>query len=151
MKELTPLIFLIINFHFNPRWFRPNLNHEKKRFIYGSVWNMKKKKREILIVVDLENFKIKDIKTDFELNGYLRAFNSGIAYFTQFDFKNNLVKALYKIDGEKIKLLKRFENVERFGEDSSFEIFKPGIVIRKKGKVSVFSLPDLKELKFKKL
>jgi hypothetical protein len=137
--------------HFNPRWFRPNLNHEKKRFIYASAWDMKKKKRKKLLVLNLENFKIKDIKTDFNLDGYLRVFNSDIAYFTQIDFKNNLIKALYKIDGEKIKLLKRFKNVERFGEDSSFEIFKPGIVIRKKGKVSVFSLPDLKELKFKKL
>jgi len=137
--------------HFNPRWFRPNLNHEKKRFIYGSVWDMKKKKRENLVVIDLKNFKIKDIKTDFNLDGYLRVFNSCVAYFTQVDFKNNMVKALYKIDGEKIKLLKRFKNVKRFGEDSSFEIFRPGIVIRKKGKVSVLSLPDLKELKFKKL
>ena len=135
---------------FRSQWFKSNLNQEKIKFIYGSVWDMKKKKRKKLVVLDLENFRIKDIKTDFNLDGYVRVFNSCIAYFTQVDFKNNMVKALYKIDGEKIKLLKRFENVERFGEDSSFEIFRPGIVIRKKGKVSVFSLPDLKELKFKK-
>ncbi len=139
------------NIRFCSQWFISNLNQKKKRFVYGSVWDMKKKKRENLVVIDLDNFKIKDIKTDFELNGYLRVFNSGIAYFSQVDFKNNMVKALYKIDGEKIKLLKRFKNVKKFEQDSSFEIFSSGIVIRKRGKVSVFSLPDLKELKFKKL
>jgi hypothetical protein len=141
------------NIRFQSQWFMSkNLNNEKKRFIYGSVWDMKKKKRKKLVVMDLENFKIKDIKTDFELDGNLRVFNSGIAYFTQVDFKNDLVKALYKIDGEKIKLLKRFKDVKRFGGPfPSFEIFRSGIIIRKKGKVSVFTLPDLKELKFKKL
>jgi hypothetical protein len=108
---------------------------------------MKKKKREKLVVMDLENFKIKDIKTDFELSGYLRVFNSDVVYFTQVDLKKDLVKALYKIDGEKIKLLKKFKDVE----ESDFNIFRSGIIIRKNEKVSVFSLPDLKELKFKKL
>lgn len=137
---------------FYPRyWFHSNLNPVEVKYLYGDVPNLGNNKREKFVILDLENFKIKELKTDFLLEGYFSISHPDIAYFISRDFNKHLIKALYKIEGDQIDLLKKFENFKLTEKRSFLRTFKSGLIISKQGKISVYSLPDLKELKFKKL
>lgn len=127
-------------YRFGLGFHRYNLNNIQLKEIYGWKSGLQFAK------LDLENFEIKEIG---KFNGYLHCFYPDDFYLVEWGQNRTTVK-IYEYEEGNLKLLKDFDfDMEKAG--NRFHIFRNGIIFKKGSKVKIYSLPDLNELKFKKL
>lgn len=105
---------------------------------------------EEIIRLDLESFQVEGLGS---YNGWLRKHYPNTNYFVQLDREKDIQKIYSLQDGKMNYLMELIlRDPKKYSSaDDSVYIFRTGIVTRSKGKVRVFSLPDLQELKFKGL
>jgi len=103
-----------------------------------------------IIRLDLKSLKLEELG---RFSGRIRNFYPGKNYFLELRAEEEIQK-IYALENGQMHFLMEhpFRDPKKTSvkADSVF-IFKTGIVTRSKGRTKVFSLPDLKELKFKGL
>jgi len=129
-------------------WWNKTLNNnEPVREIYG--YQKVDSENKNVICLDLNTFEEKVV---IQSNGRIRHFLPNQNYLI--DTEPNepqqplWIKNLYQLKNGQAILLKKFEPKISMAD---FGLYKTGLIIEKKGGVTVYSLPDMKELHFKKL
>jgi ABC-type transport system involved in multi-copper enzyme maturation permease subunit len=144
------------DFSFLP-FYRRNLDHFPVKELYGGVKDRSKtylwKK---LLRLDLETFELEEIKpADENRTGFFHYSFPDTWYYTSVDpvstYTRRIFKKLYRLKQGKPELIKEFEPVIFHWQKDFFGIFNTGMVLKKDGKITVYSLPALEEIEYKKL
>ena len=99
--------------------------------------------------LDLDNFKIEELDG---LKGYLNLYSADIDSYYALEMDDAAHEAnLYQVKEGTLKLLKTFKDVDLTSGLNSFDVSESGMLVKKGNKIEVYALPDLKEVKFKKL
>jgi len=99
--------------------------------------------------LDLDNFKIEELDG---LKGYLNLYSADIDSYYALEMDDAAHEAnLYQVKEGTLKLLKTFKDVDLTSGLNSFDVSESGMLVKKGNKIKVYALPDLKEVKFKKL
>lgn len=134
-----------------------NLDHLPVKELYGRVREQSKpylwKK---LLRLDLETLELEGIKPAGEnRSGFFDYSFPDTWYYTTLDpdstYGRMILKKLYRVKQGKAKLIKEFEPDVFHRRKDYFGIFNTGMVLRIEGKTTVYRLPGLEEIKFKKL
>jgi hypothetical protein len=112
---------------------------------------------EKLLRLDLETLEPEEIKPAGENKS--GSFNYSFPdtwYYTSVDtdseYARMVLKKLYRVKQGKAELIKEFEpDVIIYWPKDFFGIFNTGMVIRRAGKTTVYRLPGLEKIEFKKL
>ena len=124
-----------------------DLNRKRYEYLYGI-----KRKDGIIssfIMVDLITLNIKEFKIDFAKRG--KIFNIGFSdtLFEKYNDKGEFKpEAVYKFEGEKLQLLRKFNDFGNL-KGTDFRKSSYGLIIGRGKAVKFFKYPDLKEIKFK--
>ena len=139
---------------------RRNLDHLPAKELYcyeGTRDNNKPFLREKLLRLDLETLELVQIKPVGEnRNGFFAYSFPDTWYYTSVGadstYARMILKKLYRVKQGKAELIKEFEpDIVFHWPRDFFGIFNTGIVLRREGKITVYRLPDLEEIEFKKL
>jgi ABC-type transport system involved in multi-copper enzyme maturation permease subunit len=107
-----------------------------------------------LVRIDLETLEIEDLgewKRSEDGNWrVLRFIPPHEFYYVEENGRDRTIK-IFGLEGRQKTLLKTFENFDFRQNKYQIEISKGGIVIQRRKKVQVYSLPDFQEIKYKKL
>jgi hypothetical protein len=99
--------------------------------------------------LSLDNFKIEELD---DLKGYLNFYSADTDSYYALEMDDAAHEAkLYAVDEGTLKLLKTFKDVDPMYGLNSLDISRSGILVKKGKRIKVYTLPDLKEVKFKKL
>ncbi len=145
----------MLSFPFNRR----NLEHFPVKELYfyvGSRDHTKPFLRENLLRLDLETLELEQTKPAGEIkNGFFSYSHPNTWYYISVDpnstYGRLILKKLYRVKQGKPQLIKEFEPDVFSWPRDFFGIFNTGIVLRREGKITVYSLPGLEEIEFKKL
>ncbi len=139
---------------------RRNPDHFPAMELYcyeGTRDNNKPFFREKLLRLDLENLELVQINPDGEnRSGFFAYSFPDTWYYISVDadstYSRMILKKLYRVKQGKAELIKKFEPDMVFHWPRDFfGIFNTGMVMRREGKTTVYRLPDLVEIEFKKL
>jgi ABC-type Fe3+/spermidine/putrescine transport system ATPase subunit len=145
------------DFHFG--WyvhFQKKLNNSPMKEIYGRKIYHPSDEKNIgqdyyaeYARLNLDNFEIEELA---DLNGYLAFYSPNTDVFYALEMDDAAHEAnLYQVKEGTLKLLKKFKDVDPTYGLNNLDIFRSGILVKKGNKIKVYALPDLKEVKFKKL
>jgi hypothetical protein len=99
--------------------------------------------------LNLESFTIEELD-DWKGHLVLYASNLDSHYALKREDAAHETK-FYEVKEGTLRLLKVFKDLDPTYGLNSFDVSKSGILVKKGNKIKVYSLPDLKEVKFKKL
>jgi hypothetical protein len=134
-----------------------NLDHLPVKELYARIRARSKpylwKK---LLKLDLETLELEEIKPAGEnRSGFFDYSFPDTWYYTTVDLDSTysrlLLKKLYRVKQGKTELIKEFEPDVFLRRKDFFGIFNTGMVLKRDGKITVYSLPALEEIEFKKL
>lgn len=130
-----------------------NLDHHPVKEIYASVRGYKTIQWKKILRLDLETLELKEIKPLQGSFGSFKYCSTGNWYYTLMERKEHsiILKKLYRIKEGKVEVVKEFEHDVLNWRKDFFGIFNAGMVLRKDGKITVYRLPGLEEIEFKKL
>jgi hypothetical protein len=122
------------------------LDNSPKKEIYGIRYRADRDGTHSLLRVDLENLEITKV---LDSPGFLLNFGPDDCYLLE---NHRCPGKFYRIqkDGT-LTLLRTFPGFDRTKKDNIFWFHRNGIIVKEKGKISVYAFPDLKELKFSTL
>ena len=122
------------------------LDNSPKKKIYGIRYRSGRDGSNSLLRVDLENLEITKV---LDSPGLPLNFGPDNCYLLE---NHRCPGKFYRIqeDGT-LKLLRTFSGFDRTRGDNFFRFYRNGIIVKEKGKISVYAFPDLKELKFRTL
>jgi len=129
---------------------RINLYPVSLKEVYGVWWQKGGKANYVRL--DLETFEIspvKDIPTSHFFLNNLNGTIYGIKFQYEKDEPGFHLKKLYRLEEGKLHLVKEFPEGKNKKKSDRFWISKGGIVIRQNKRLSFYSLPGMKPLKFK--
>ena len=139
---------------------RKNLDHYPAQELYfyeGARDNNKPFLREKLLKLDLEALELEEIKPAGEnKSGSFYYSFPDTWYYTSVEpgstYGRMVLKKLYRVKQGKTELIKEFEpDVVFYWPKDFFGIFNTGMVMRRNEKTTVYRLPGLEEIEFKKL
>ncbi len=136
-------------FPLSPGFSGGDLGRKYTRFLYG------KRRYDVadvdFIKLDMETFNIKILKFDHIKRGLIRKLSGGEILFIRFKEGGPAeINGVFRFKGDELLPVKVFED-ESYEIWKDFDFLKNGIIVRKKKGISIYSLPDFKEQKFKKL
>jgi hypothetical protein len=126
---------------FHSIYYRSDVSPILLKDIYGVLYDRKNGNKPIRL--NLENFEVTELKSVQGRYPDVHYAAPGRFYLLEHQ-KKNWERNLYIIDENELRLLKNFKV-------DNLKIFYSGVVAKKKGRVKVYTFPDLKRLKFKKL
>jgi len=118
--------------------YRPSDDQDKGRSYYTKYARL-----------DLENFTIEELD---DWKGYLNLYSADTDSYYALEMDDAAREAkLYQVQGGMLKHLKTFKDVDPTYGLNGLQMTGSGILVKKGNKIKVYALPDLKEVKFKKL
>ncbi len=119
------------------------LDNSPKKEIFGIRYRSGKDGTNSLLRVDLENLEVTKV---LDSPGLPLNFGPDNCYLLE---NHRYPGKFYRIqtDGT-LKLLRTFSGFDRTRGDNFFRFYRNGIIVKEKGKISVYAFPDLKELTF---
>jgi hypothetical protein len=100
--------------------------------------------------LDLKTLEFTDIKPLENKSGFFHYSHPDAWYYGQMTCKTFtdkcVLEKLYRLKSGTLHLLKEFEPIDLNDKDNYFKVYDTGVVLKKKEKISVYSLPDLKPL-----
>jgi ABC-type transport system involved in multi-copper enzyme maturation permease subunit len=138
---------------------RKNLDHfpAQELYFYEGVRDYNKPfLREKLLRLDLETLEPEEIKpAGGNKSGSFNYSFPDTWYYTSVEpgstYSRWVLKKLYRLKQGKAELIKEFEPDVFYWPKDFFGIFNTGMVIRREGKTTVYRLPGLEKIEFKKL
>lgn len=132
-----------------PGFFGGDLDRKQARFIYGK--KMYSSNDIDFIKLDMETFEIKKLKFDNIKRGVIRKLSGEGTLFLRFKEEGPAeINGVFRFEGDNLVPIEMFEG-ENYKLWEDIGVLNNGIIVRKKKGIRVYSLPDLKEKKFKKL
>ncbi|MEN8153500.1 MAG: hypothetical protein ABFR75_05705 [Acidobacteriota bacterium] len=132
-----------------PGFFGGDLKRKYTRFIYGK--KMYDRSDMDFLKVDLETLEIKMLSFDYIKRGIIRKLSGEGTLFLRFKETGPAeINGVFRFEGDKLVPVKIFEG-EIFKFWMDIGIFNKGIMVRRKKGITIYSLPEYKELTFKKL
>ncbi|NIM12383.1 MAG: hypothetical protein GTO45_09735 [Candidatus Aminicenantes bacterium] len=149
-----------IEFHFR-RASTNNLDRGPTSELYGvvteDIYDIYKDKIKKALRVDLKTLDVTEVKSLEGQRGMVIHRHPDTWYFVKKEYdpaaEEPILKALYRLNQEKLELVKEFEPMSISYTDSRnyFEVYDTGYVLKKNGKISVYSLPGLQPIMFDEL
>jgi hypothetical protein len=133
-----------------------NLDQHPSMELYGVVKeNMGLNKWKSALRLDLDTLEFTVIEALDNGGGSFHYCHPDTWYYVQIQYDStaaaSILKRLYRLKGVILQLAKEFAPIDLNREGNYFEVYDAGFVLKKDGKISVYSLPDLKEIEFKNL
>ncbi|UCH97475.1 MAG: hypothetical protein JSV88_11655, partial [Candidatus Aminicenantes bacterium] len=132
-----------------------NLDQQPVKELYGGIRGDKYSQWKKVMALDLESLELREIKQLENSSGFFDYSHPGNWYYTELDRKERWIKSslkkLYRMQQGRLELVKEFAPAAFDWRKDHFGIYKTGMVLRREGKITVYRLPGLEEIKFKKL
>ncbi|UCH95263.1 MAG: ABC transporter permease [Candidatus Aminicenantes bacterium] len=117
------------------RWVRNYLRLNLETFEISHIGKIFRKAGEALVIYPGEIYKIRFERDEKEIDARKQ---------------RHYLNKIYRLEGEKFILLKEFPAYEKEREGDNFWVSKSGVVIKYNNKLSVYTLPNMEPLEFKK-
>jgi hypothetical protein len=146
--------------HFRGRWIN-DLNRSPRTELYGvitqDVYDFHKGKVKKVLRVDLQTLEVTESEPLAGQGGMVRYRHPDTWYFVKQEYhpstKERILKGLYRLNRGKPELVKEFEPMDiSYGNMKNyFGIYDAGFVLKRNGKITVYSLPGLQPITFNEL
>ena len=141
-----------------------NLDRLPAAELYGMVtenrYDIYKGKSKKVFRVDLQTLEITEVKVLEDQMGRIVYCHPDSWYFIKQEYgpadaahEEPILKGLYRLKQGNLELVKEFEPMSISYKESRnyFEVYDTGYVLKRSGKISVYSLPDLQPITFAEL
>ena len=107
--------------------------------------------------MDLQTLEITEVKALEDQRGKIVYCHPETWYFIRLEYapsnEEPILKALYRFKQGNLELVREFEpmNIGYMQSQNYFGVYDTGFVLKRNGKISVYSLPDLQPIPFEDL
>jgi hypothetical protein len=125
-----------------------NLDQHPSEELYGVIKeNMGSNKWRRALRLDLKALELTEVKSLENGIGSFHYCHPDTWYYSHSEYNSGegkcILKGLYQFKHGKLGLIKKFESIDLDIKGNYFKVYDTGFVLKKDGKVSVYSLPDL--------
>jgi hypothetical protein len=133
-----------------------NLDQHPTGELYGVVKeNMGSNKWKKVLRLDLKALELTEVKSLEKGTGSFHYCHPDAWYYSHSEYGSGggkcILKGLYRLKQGTLELIKKFDPIDLDREGNYFKVYDAGFVLKEGGKISVYSLPGLKEIEFENL